>query len=446
MEHNSQYHDESVPGYKPVHEILNNKRSKWDLPMVSTILPDDSVVEMVFDPKEKVTRLCLYRDEAVRYVNKIEIKGRVHVPYSANNNLVHNEIILFPSQATEYGTERELVAEIHSFIHRYVDIDSTFEHVAAYYVLLSWVYDAFNELPYLRIRGDYGTGKTRFLLTIGSLCYKPIFASGASTVSPLFRMLESFRGTLIVDEGDFRFSDERADLVKILNNGNARGFPVLRCETNQSREFNPAAYSVFGPKLVAMRGTFDDPALESRFLTHEVGLRPLRSDIALNLPVNQREEARQLRNKLLMFRFKKRHQVQVQPSLARKSVEPRLNQILLPLLSIIDDPEVRRHIEQLTENQQRQLIAERGESTEGQILGIIRDLVDSGELRLSIKAVTDMFRDRHGEDCERKVSNKWIGSIIRKKLNLRTLKSNGTYCLADINADVLTALYERYGV
>ena len=74
---------------------------------------------------------------------------------------------------------------------------------------------------------DTGSGKTRFLLTAGSLCYKPIFASGASTVSPLFRILDSMRGTLIVDEGDFRFSDEKAELVKILNNGNGRGLSRL---------------------------------------------------------------------------------------------------------------------------------------------------------------------------------------------------------------------------
>src|SRR5437868_7678103 len=96
------------------------------------------------------------------------------------------------------------------------------------YVLLTWVYDRFNELPYLRLRGDYGTGKTRFLLTLCSICYKPIFASGASSVSPLFHMLDRFGGTLIIDEADFRFSDEKADLTKILNNGNVRGFPVLR--------------------------------------------------------------------------------------------------------------------------------------------------------------------------------------------------------------------------
>jgi hypothetical protein len=77
------------------------------------------------------------------------------------------------------------------------------------------------------------------LLIIGSLCYKPIFASGASTVSPIFRILDSFHGTLIVDEGDFRFSDEKAEVVKILNNGNVKGFPVLRSESDGKREFNP---------------------------------------------------------------------------------------------------------------------------------------------------------------------------------------------------------------
>ena len=82
------------------------------------------------------------------------------------------------------------------------------------------------------LRGDYGSGKTRALLTIGSLCYKGFFASGASTVSPIFHTLDAFRGTLIFDEADFRFSDERAEIVKILNNGNVSGLPVLRTMMN----------------------------------------------------------------------------------------------------------------------------------------------------------------------------------------------------------------------
>jgi hypothetical protein len=46
------------------------------------------------------------------------------------------------------------------------------------------------------------------------------------TISPIFHTLDAFKGTLIIDEADFRFSDERAEIVKILNNGNVQGMPV----------------------------------------------------------------------------------------------------------------------------------------------------------------------------------------------------------------------------
>jgi hypothetical protein len=166
-------------------------------------------------------------------------------------------------------------------------------------VLLTWLYDTFNELPYSRLHDDYGSGKTRALLAIGSLCYKPFFASGASTISPIFHTLDAFRGTLIFDEADFRFSDEKAEIVKILNNGNVRGLPVLRTVMNHQREFNPRAFHVFGPKIVATRGSYDDKGLESRFLTEEMDSRQLRSDIPINLPESFKDEARELRNKLL---------------------------------------------------------------------------------------------------------------------------------------------------
>src|SRR3989454_5152262 len=206
-------------------------------PTVSTVLPDGSLVEMVYRPDENRTLFCVSKDGAFRYETNLLVSGQRLVPYSPRNNLLTNEVVLFPSEPLEYDSEEKLIEEIRAFIHRYVDISPLFEQIASYYVLFSWVYDAFNELPYLRLRGDTGSGKTRFLLTVGSLCYKAIFASGASTVSPLFRILDSMRGTLIVDEGDFRFSDEKAELVKILNNGNGRGFPVLRSESVSGREF-----------------------------------------------------------------------------------------------------------------------------------------------------------------------------------------------------------------
>jgi len=191
---------------------------------------------MLSQPKEKRSAYAVWKEGKYMIEPSFRLAPTIRAfPYSPQNNLIKNDVVLLPSEPEEYGSEAELFANIRSFIHRYVDVSPLYEQIASYYVLLSWVYDRFNELPYLRLRGDPGSGKTRFLLTVGSLCYKPIFASGASTVSPLFRIIDAFRGTLIIDEGDFRLSDEHADIVKILNNGNAKGFPVLRSEASKTR-------------------------------------------------------------------------------------------------------------------------------------------------------------------------------------------------------------------
>src|SRR3989441_4790877 len=317
-------------------------------PTVSTVLADGSVVEMVYRPEERRTLFCVSKEGEHRYEPNILDNGHRLVPYSPRNNLLVNDVVLFPSEASEYESEQELVGAIRAFIHRYVDTSPLFEQIASYYVLFTWVYDDFNELPYLRLRGDTGSGKTRCLLTVGSLCYKPIFASGASTVSPLFRILDTFRGTLVIDEGDFRFSDERAEIVKILNNGNARGFPVLRSEATGKRgEFNPRAYEVYGPKLIATRGYFEDRALESRCLTEETGDRVLRDDIPVTLPDSFKDEARGLRNKLLLFRFRNLRSLEAAESIADPAIEPRLNQIFLPLLAVVQDENDREELRTL---------------------------------------------------------------------------------------------------
>jgi hypothetical protein len=432
-----------------LNKISEGIKQQKPIPTVSAVFDDGSILEMVYRPTEKKTAFVLWKEGEWKIESSVSVDAsRKLIPYSANNNLIKNEVVLLPSEPEEYGSEEALVKEIRSFLHRYVDVSPLFEKIASYYVLFSWVFDGFNELPYLRVRGDPGSGKTRFLLTVGSLCYKPIFASGASTVSPIFRMLDSFHGTLIVDEGDFRFSDEKAEVVKILNNGNVKGFPVLRSESDGKREFNPRAYHVFGPKLVATRGFFDDKALESRFLTEEMGQYRLRNDVPINLSGSYKEEALHIRNKLLLFRFRNLNKKTPTENLVDRAIEPRLNQIFVPLLSIIEDPQARDDLRELARRYNQEMIADRGMDMEAQILEVIRDMLSSpyGEPRLPIKDITSWFVDRHGMDYERKITSKWIGTIIRKKLNLKTQKSHGVYVVPLSEKPKLDRLYEKYGV
>jgi hypothetical protein len=425
----------------------NAPQKKRIRPVVSATLPSGELLEMVYDPAAPATGFLVFDGAGWRTERNVELpSGVTLVPYSPQNNLLTHRVVLFPARPEEYGSEDELFSEVRRFIHRHVDLSDAFEEVAAAYVLFSWVYDAFNEVPYLRVRGDYGSGKSRFLLTVGSLCYKPIFASGASTVSPIFRILDAVQGTLVVDEGDFRASDEKAEIVKILNNGNARGFPVLRTESTPTKEFNPRAFHVFGPKLVATRNLFDDRALESRCLSEDMGVRPLRADIPINLPECFEEEARTLRGKLLLYRLRTRGtRRQLAEASALKGLEPRLSQILLPLLAIAPRQETRDRLLSLARRSGQVLSAERAMAIEAEVLAILYELWQE-KLPLTVIEITRRFAQRHGAEYEYAVTPRWIGSILRRKLMLNSQKRGGTFVIPASEYPKLARLFEKYSV
>lgn len=314
-------------------------------------------------------------------------------------------------------------------------------------MLLTWVYDAFTDLPYLRFRGDYGTGKTRALLVLGSISYKGFFASGASTVSPIFHIQDAFQGTLILDEADFRMSDAAAQLTKILNNGSTAGLPVLRTMANRHRELSPQAFRVFGPKIVAMREHFADLALESRFITMETSGRALRPDIPIHLPAAFKEEAQELRNSLLAWRFASRFSVGPDPARAAEGVSPRYRQSSLALLSLVDDAALREEIVRELAGSEARVLQERADSHEAAILTAIIDAYRTPDgPHASVSDVTSFFNALTAAELGRPMSNKWVGSFIRKHLRLATQKTNGVYVVpATERARVLT-LAERFGV
>lgn len=409
-------------------------------------MADGTLAEVVYRPAENRTLFCVHRNAELRYVPELHDRGERLVPYKPSNALLRTGVVLFPSAASEYGTEAELVAEIQSYIHRYVDLSPLFEQVATYYVLFSWVYDGFNELPYLRVRGDAGSGKTRFLLTVGSICYKPFFASAASTVSPLFRIMDVTQGTLVVDEGDFRVSDEKAELIKILNNGNGRGFPVLRTEALNSRELVPRAYNVFGPKLIATRGYFQDRALESRCLTEEMGGRPMRAEVPIHLDEAYRAEALQLRNKLLLFRFRNFGHRAIDSTLIDRSVEPRLSQVFVPLMSVVSDTQVRGSLQAILRQLQREIVADRGLDIEASVLEVLQELQgDSRTLELAVADVARLMSERHGDNFGRKITPHWVGHLVRRQLGLKTERRAGGFVIPGTEGAKLARLWERYG-
>jgi hypothetical protein len=430
-----------------MNEKPNGKRDKDTATPTVARVAKDTIIELVYNPDQRETGLAVSRHGGLW---NIEQEVRIHtgealVPYSPGNNLIANDCVLLPSKPEHHGNKAELLADITAFLHRYVDLSPLFEQIAAHYILLTWVHDAFNELPYLRLRGEYGTGKTRGLLAIGSLCYRPFFASGASTVSPLFHTLDRFGGTLILDEADFRFSDATSEIVKILNNGNVKGLPVLRTMQNQDKEFNPRAFRVFGPKIIAMRGSYDDPALESRFLTEDMGMRPLRKDIPIAQPSSLRDEALALRNRLLHFRFVHLFDTKPDPNALLVGVDPRMNQIALPLLSLVDDLTLRSEIAALLKREQAERTDRQRETMEARVLAILKEAFEAADKApVSIGTIADRFNAAHEPEYGQSVSDKWIGQVVRKNLRLSTRRFNSVYIVPATEKPKIDALAARY--
>jgi hypothetical protein len=357
------------------------------------------------------------------------------------DNLIEKGVIRFPVAPEPYGSERDLYDLVQHFIHKYVAVSEFYERLSSYYVLFSWLHDRFNTLPYLRALGDYGTGKSRFLQTIGAICYRPVFASGATTVSPIFRLIDRHRGTLILDEADFKFSDSDSELVKILNCGYQAGFPVIRSEP-RGNTFEPTGYEVYGPKLIATRKRYKDKALESRCLTEEMDFQ-WRLDIPHILPDTFWDEALEIRNRLLQWRFDKYSSSCLRLDLINESIEPRLNQVLMPLASIIEDQAMLSDLREFAERYNKNIVVERGMMLDADVLQTIIDLAADGKRDPSMKEIAEKLNE-NGDRPKPITSNK-IGWVVRDKLRLqKESRRNVQHLVWD--KEMVGKLCEKYGV
>ncbi|MFC2044932.1 DUF3854 domain-containing protein, partial [Chloroflexota bacterium] len=388
------------------------------------ILRDGTVGEMVIDALTGERTFVLRTPSgAITNVREYTIGNTIYKPMSDN---LAGHTVIFASGMTGYGSLGSLLAEVRDFIHRYVELPLNFEAIAALYILLSWVYEPLPTLPYLRALGDYGTGKTRFLEVVGAITFRAIRAAGATTPSPIFRILDSYHGTLVADEADFSRSDATVEIVKILNSGYKPGSPVLRSEPTNNKKWEPHSYDVFGPKILATRKRWTDRALESRCLTWESeGLT--REDMPLVLGPRFRTEAATLRCKLLGFRLDYLPKVIVlnlEDARPVGNLEPRLQEILLPLKAIAQgDTALETTLDEFIMGMQEELEEYRRNSLPALVLEAILFIREEGG-ELSATAIAERLNEgdlvkEHLERPERGISPRRVGDIV-KGLGLRT--------------------------
>jgi hypothetical protein len=160
-----------------------------------------------------------------------------------------------------------------------------FENEAWYPALAVWaagtyLFPAFATFPYIHLAGEKGSAKTKVLGGLQCVAFNALPIVDP-TPAVLFRMVDSLRPTLLIDEAERMNSQEAQEIRGIINAGYKRDAYVSRCEGESHRL---RFFDTYCPKAIAaIRGL--GAVLEDRCVTLVMSKPPV-EDPRQNMVVN----------------------------------------------------------------------------------------------------------------------------------------------------------------
>lgn len=142
-----------------------------------------------------------------------------------------------------------LLDALHDTVRTYVIADDCYVTAMVLWIVHTYCYHQFHYSPLLLINApERACGKSVALGLIAELAHSP-FESANITVAALFRIIEMYGPTVLIDEAD-TFLESNPEMAGILNKGYEHRGVVVRVETIGDR-LQPVPYRVFGPKAIA---------------------------------------------------------------------------------------------------------------------------------------------------------------------------------------------------
>jgi len=368
-----------------------------------------------------------------------EYKNKVYQPI--DSELLTQGIISLPKGVEEYGTTIELVEEIKEFLYEYFEAPGFFKELLPYIILFYWVYDEFPFIPYLHFLGRTGTGKTTAMEVVGSICYKPIDASGAVSMASIFRIASQWKGTLLLDEFNPAGENYR-EMLTLLKTG-VSDRAVLRVEGDKKKEV--VGFLIKSPKIFTSENPTNDAGLRSRVL--EIRMEKNKKRVPLYRQLGFKNKAEQLQKKLLLWRLRKLIKIDLseinQGFEALQCFDGRVQQVITPIYYLADD-ESKKKILKFAIEQQDETLRERRESIDGQSFIVIHDYYKKG----NEPALTDISEILN-KGSKYPISEKKLGNAVRKILGFdiqRLGHDNISTVISSKDHERVEELCEYYGI
>jgi putative DNA primase/helicase len=145
---------------------------------------------------------------------------------------------------------REVLDEIVAIILRHVVMDRELAIAAALWIAMTWLIDVIEVAPIAIITApEKACGKSQLLTIFNYLVRRPLQAAN-TTASFLFRAIEAWRPTILIDEADtfIRGNDELKGLV---NAGHTRAGAFVGRTVSVGDGHEPRLFDVWGAKAFA---------------------------------------------------------------------------------------------------------------------------------------------------------------------------------------------------
>lgn len=363
---------------------IEKEAEKEHLISKPSLVTEEFLAEQIWDrkttPKYYIKR---FNDGSAELKDRIDLEqvdkfGRPIIYVPVDNAALRKGLVILPSEPQE-TTFKDLFDQTDAFSRRCYDPcgKESFVKLLTRVVIGSWFLDRFVEnsqfevagsgkfAPIIPIRGPSESGKNRLAFVLRLLSYRPYFEMSTYRVPSLYRPLDLWNGTLVLDEADFAATTEKSELIHFLN-CRATGTPISRQDPSNAKITN--VFSNFGQTIVTQRRVFDDNATESRCIPYysektEKRLPTVETDEML-------KEGLELQNMLFFLRLQHYQEVRINKrAWVNDIADPRLVASLLPLLALAKfEPTIRDTIEKTVKDVARMKVEQKANSEDGVII------------------------------------------------------------------------------
>lgn len=156
----------------------------------------------------------------------------------------------------EHVDGNELLISLTDFIKKYIALNEQQAITIALWIIFTYCIDAFHVSPILNISSpEKRCGKSTLILLLQFLVKQPMPSSNI-TAAAIFRTVELYHPTLLIDEADTFIRNDKLELRGIINSGHTRTSAFVMRIVGQNNE--PRQFSTWCAKCIAGIGNLPD--------------------------------------------------------------------------------------------------------------------------------------------------------------------------------------------